>query len=177
MLRRTGDEGDSGADGVVRLNSISSRQAVERVYVYGPPSYWDYYATNTSGAALKTVELRPIDLTDASLLLRQLYGGLPADAGRGATVAIIDTGVDGAHPALANVAGGLNCVGDEVRDNPDAAKDWGPAKTEGEHGTHVAGRRTVCRMERRWSRSTFWRRRHAEERFDREQGHQSSGEL
>jgi subtilisin len=136
---RTGDEGDSGADGVVRLNSISSRQAVERVYVYGPPGYWGYYATNTSGAALKTVELRPIDLTDASLLLRQLYGGLPADAGSGATVAIIDTGVDGAHPALANVAGGLNCVGDEVRNNPDAAKDWGPAKTEGEHGTHVAG--------------------------------------
>ncbi len=80
FANRTGDEGDSGADGVVRLNSISSRQAVERVYVYGPPGYWGYYAINTSGAALKTVELRAIDLTDASLLLRQLYGGLPADA-------------------------------------------------------------------------------------------------
>ena len=136
---KTGDEGDSGADGVVRLNGISSRQVVERAYVYGPPGYWGYYATSTSASALKTIHLRPIDLTDASLLLRQLYGGLPADGGTGATVGIIDTGIDGAHPALTNVSGGLNCVGDEVRDNPGAAKDWGPAKTEGEHGTHVAG--------------------------------------
>ena len=46
-----------------------------------------------------------------------------------------------------------------------------------EHHHYRSDRRTVYRMERRWSRSTFWRRRHAEERFDREQGHQSSGEL
>ena len=135
----TGDEGDSGANGAVRLKSISPRQTLERLYVYGPPGYWGYYATNTSAGALKTLQLRSIDLADASLLLRQLYGGLPADSGNGVTVGIVDTGIDGSHPALTNVSGGLNCVGDEVRDNPGAAKEWGPATTEGEHGTHVAG--------------------------------------
>ena len=135
----TGDEGDSGANGVVRLKSISPRQALERVYLYGPPGYWGYYTTKTSAGALKTVRLRSIDLSDANLLLRQLYGRLPADAGKGVTVAVVDSGVDGSHPALTNVTGGLNCVSTEVRDNPDAAKDWGPAKKDGEHGTHVAG--------------------------------------
>jgi subtilisin len=136
---RAGDEGISGANGVVRFAALSARQALERVYIYPPPDYWDFYATNTSCAALKTVQLRPVDLNDPNLLLRQLYGNLPLDAGKGVTVGIIDSGVDGTHPALNNVTGGLNCVGDEVRQNPDAAKAWGPAKTEGEHGTHVAG--------------------------------------
>jgi subtilisin len=136
---RIGDEGDSGANGVVRLGTISSRQALERIYVYGPPGYWGYYATKTSTGALKTVKLRPVDIADASLLLHQLYGGLPATAGTGVTVGIVDSGVDGTHPDLPNVAGGLNCVSDEVRANPAAARNWGPAKKEGEHGTHVAG--------------------------------------
>jgi subtilisin len=139
FANRTGDQGDSGANGVVRLGSISPRQALERVYVYGPPGYWGYYATDTSAAALKTLKLRAIDVTDASLLLHQLYGSMPADAGTGVTVGIIDTGVDGTHPDLTNVSGGLNCVSDEVRADPETAKNWGPAKTDGEHGTHVAG--------------------------------------
>lgn len=136
---KAGDEGLSGADGVVSFGSLSARQALERVYIYPPPDYWDFYATDTSCAALKTVQLRPLDLNDPNLLLRQLYGNLPLDAGRGVTVGVIDSGVDGTHPALTNVSGGLNCVGDEVRQDPNAAKAWGPATTEGEHGTHVAG--------------------------------------
>ena len=56
---KTGDQGESGANGAVRLGSISSRQAIERAYVYGPPGYWGYYATNTSAAALKTIRLPP----------------------------------------------------------------------------------------------------------------------
>jgi subtilisin len=136
---RTGDQGDSGANGVVRLKSISGRQALERAYVYGPPGYWGYYATNTSAAALKTIRLQAINVTLASLLLRQLYGQLPQNAGAGVTVGIVDSGIDGAHPDLSNVSGGLNCVSDEVRANAAAAKNWGPAKVEGEHGTHVAG--------------------------------------
>jgi hypothetical protein len=55
---------------VVRLKAISSRQKLERVYVYGPPGYLGYYDTETSVAALKTVELRPVDLNDTNLLLR-----------------------------------------------------------------------------------------------------------
>ena len=72
-------------------------------------------------------------------MLPQFYGTLPANTGDGVTVAIIDSGVDGTHPDLPNVSGGLNCVGDEVRANAAAAANWRPAQTEGEHGTHVAG--------------------------------------
>jgi flavin-dependent dehydrogenase len=48
-----------------------------------------------------------------------------------------------------------------------------------EHHRYRSDRRTVYRMERRWSRSTFWRRRHAEERLDREQGqhHREGNEM
>jgi hypothetical protein len=46
-----------------------------------------------------------------------------------------------------------------------------------EHHHYESDRRTVYRMEQRWSRSTFWRRRHAGERCDCEQGRHSSGDL
>jgi subtilisin len=138
-VNRVGDQGDSGANGVVSLRSISARQPLERVYIYAPPGYWDWYKADTTATALKTVKLRAIDLQDPTLLLHQLYGGFPANAGEGVVVGVIDSGVDGHHPNLPNVAGGLNCVGDELRSDPGAAKEWGPARTEGEHGTHVAG--------------------------------------
>ena len=64
---------------------------------------------------------------------------MAAMAGTGVTVAIVDSGVDGNHPDLPHVSGGLNCVGDEVRNDPAAAQNWRPALSEGEHGTHVAG--------------------------------------
>jgi subtilisin len=135
----TGDKGTSTASGVVKLRFISPGQALERAYVYGPPGHWGYYAASTTAAALKTIRLQAINITDASLLMRQLYGTLPATAGAGVIVGIIDSGVDGKHPDLSNVTGGLNCVSDEVRADPAAASKWGPAKFEGEHGTHVAG--------------------------------------
>jgi subtilisin len=139
FANRIGDQGKSGVNGMVRLNRISAKQKLERVYVYGPPDYWGYYQTETSVGALKIVRLRPVDLKDTKLLLTQLYNELPATSGHGVTVGIVDTGVDGTHPDLGNVSGGLNCVSDEVRDNAAAADDWGPAEVEGEHGTHVAG--------------------------------------
>ena len=43
-----------------------------------------------------------------------------------------------------------------------------------EHRRYRSDRRTVYGLERRWSRSTFWRRRHAD--FHGEQGRPSSGE-
>jgi subtilisin len=135
---RVGAEGDSGANGIVRL-AIGANQKLERIYVYGPPGYWGYYTTGSTLKANKTIKLRAVDLKDAKLLLQQLYGKLPATAGAGVTVGIIDSGVDGTHPDLRNVLGGQNCVGDEVRANPAAKADWGPAKKKGEHGTHVAG--------------------------------------
>jgi subtilisin len=135
----TGEEGDSGGNGVIRLKAISPKQKLERVYLYGPPGYWGYYDTDTSIGSLKTIKLRPVDIKEADLLLHQLYGRLPATTGAGVIVGIIDSGVDGNHPDLRNVAGGLNCVSDEVHDDPGAKANWGPAKVEGEHGTHVAG--------------------------------------
>ena len=66
------------------------------------------------------------------------YGMLPTEAGSGVTVAVVDSGIAPKHPAL-NVTGGLNMVFDETGGNPVAEDDWGPARTEGAHGTHVAG--------------------------------------
>ncbi|WP_298886541.1 tryptophan 7-halogenase [uncultured Bradyrhizobium sp.] len=58
--------------------------------------------------------------------------------------------------------------------------DGGGAKyrrlIEAEYRHYRRDRRTVYRMERRWSGSAFWQRRHAPEPFDRELATQSSGE-
>lgn len=133
-----GAEAKTGVGGTARLKGIAPHRALERVYVYAPAGYWGHYATDTTGAKLASIELTRIDVTDPTLLLTQLYGALPATAGANVTIAIIDSGVDGAHPDL-QVTGGLNCVSDEVRDNPAAAANWRPALKDGEHGTHVAG--------------------------------------
>lgn len=57
--------------------------------------------------------------------------------GAGATVAVIDTGVDTRHPALADrVAASVDCVGAEG--DPDRCRAGGDTDPDG-HGTHVAG--------------------------------------
>jgi subtilisin len=136
---RQGASATTGANGRATLNGLSSNRKLERVYVYAPSGYWGFFAQNTTGSKLAKIKLAPINVREPSLLLSQLYGALPANAGNGITVAIIDSGVDGTHPDLKNVTGGLNCVSDEVRADPAAAQNWRPAVTEGEHGTHVAG--------------------------------------
>jgi subtilisin len=134
-----GAEGVSGADGSVRLPGLSAAQEIEELYVYGPPGYWGFFRASTSLGANREIKLRSVDPRDPDLLLHRLYGKLPADAGNGVTVAVIDTGIDGRHPALPNVTGGLNCVTDETRNNRAAEANWRPARKDGEHGTHVAG--------------------------------------
>lgn len=136
---RQGAEATTGANGSATLNLLPPSQPLERVYVYAPAGYWGFFAINTTGANLAQIKLTSIDVRDSTLLLTQLYAGLPVNAGADVTVGIIDSGVDGTHPDLTNVTGGLNCVSDEVRANPAAAQNWRPALTEGEHGTHVAG--------------------------------------
>lgn len=136
---RQGAEATTGADGRAKLSGLSPSAALDRVYLYAPSGYWGFFATDTKGTAVKQIGLTPIDVRDPSLLLAQVYGSLPANAGAGVTVAVIDTGVDKAHPDLPNVIGGLNCVSDETRGNPGVTDNWGPAKKDGEHGTHVAG--------------------------------------
>jgi subtilisin len=136
---REGASATTDANGRAKLNGLTSSRKLERVYIYAPAGSWGHYATNTTGSKLSKVKLKPINVTDPSLLLTQLYSSLPATTGQGVTVGIIDSGVDGTHPDLQNVTGGLNCVGDEVRNNPAASTNWRPALKEGEHGTHVAG--------------------------------------
>jgi subtilisin family serine protease len=65
--------------------------------------------------------------------------------GYGTVVAVLDTGIDATHPALAGrvLAGGLSLVGSlspnvEVIDGIDADNDGNPAEMHG-HGTFVAG--------------------------------------
>ena len=136
---RQGASATTGANGSAVLTGISSNTRLDRVYVYAPAGYWGFFAADTTGAKTTEIKFSKIDVKDTSLLLTQLYGSLPANAGDGITVGIIDSGVDGKHPDLTNVSGGLNCVGDETRNDPAAASNWGPAQNEGEHGTHVAG--------------------------------------
>ena len=136
---RAGAEATTGANGRATLSGIAPNAALERVYVYAPAGYWGHFAANTTGARQSSLKLQPVNVKDPILLLPQFYAALPMTAGAGVTVAIIDSGVDGSHPDLPNVAGGLNCVSDEVRADPAAAANWRPALSEGEHGTHVAG--------------------------------------
>lgn len=136
---RQGAEATTGANGSATLNGLPPSRKLERVYVYAPAGSWGYFTTGTTGAQISKIKLARIDVSAPWLLLTQIYRTLPPNAGDGVIVGIIDTGIDGTHPDLKNVSGGLNCVSDETRNNPAAAQNWRPALSEGEHGTHVAG--------------------------------------
>jgi subtilisin len=136
---REGASAKTGASGRALLSGLSPSRGLERVYIYPPAGSWGFFAADTTGSQVSQVKLPDIDVSDPKLLLTQLYGSLPLNAGDGLTVGIIDSGIDATHPDLPNVTGGLNCVSAEVRADPAAASNWRPALTEGEHGTHVAG--------------------------------------
>jgi subtilisin len=136
---RAGAEGNTGANGRVVLNGLTPGSKLDRLYLYAPAGYWGHFAASTTGTKQSAIKLDKIDIARAGLLLPQFCAGIPPTTGAGVTIAIVDTGVDATHPDLQNVLGGLNCVSDEVRGDPDAAKNWRPALVDGEHGTHVAG--------------------------------------
>lgn len=139
FIAREGANAQTNASGRATLKGLTPGRKLERAYIYGPMNYWGFYAADTTGAALSNIKLDPINVKDPSLLLTQLYGSLPLATGQGVTIGIIDSGVDGTHPDLPNVTGGLNCVGDETRFDFAALANWRPARTNGQHGTHVAG--------------------------------------
>jgi subtilisin len=135
---RAGAEGFTAADGSVQLD-IEPDANLDRLYVYGPATYWGHFSASQKIPANSTISLEPVNLNSTIHVMRSIYGNLPAEAGRGIRVAVIDTGVAKGHPLLPNVSGGANMVFDEIHGNPGEADDWGPADVEGEHGTHVAG--------------------------------------
>ena len=76
--------------------------------------------------ALDTVPLAAGDTAPAGVRRMQAATGTATRQASSANVAVIDTGIDLAHPDL-NAADGKNCVG------------TGPAQDDEGHGTHVAG--------------------------------------
>lgn len=96
-----------------------------------PPGGWHGVTCDTVVIAANDleVELRPVDVASTVDPVRRWAAGLPADAGQGARIAIIDTGVDTRHPDLAHVT---TDVADGLADR-DKAGDPHP------HATHVAG--------------------------------------
>ena len=136
---RRGEAALSDADGLARMERIAAGAPLDRLYVYPPPGFWGRYAGSGPAPEGGKLSLTSLDAFAEPDLLARFCTGLPVDAGRGVRVAIIDTGVARAHPALRNVGGGANVVFDEVNADPGAAHDWDPAAIDGEHGTHVAG--------------------------------------
>jgi subtilisin len=126
---RQGDKGVTNQKGELNLSLGAASKKVERLYVYPIKSFWGALKKNITITSGTQIGLDPVDLsfTDA---LRHFYGNSPSNTGQGIKVAVIDTGIDTAHPDL-NVGGGVNTV---VGENPNDFGDNG----EG-HGTHVAG--------------------------------------
>ena len=128
---RAGAEALSDAGGMAKLD-LAAGVTLQALLVYGPPGYWGLYRRDVALSKGATLALQPIDLA-APDYLAQLYGGGAKEAGAGVTVGVIDTGVDDAHPDI-ELAGGAAFVTAE-----NDAGGAGPAATDGDHGTHVAG--------------------------------------
>lgn len=132
FAQRTGAQGTTGAKGTVTLKFSGSSKQLDVLLVYGPAGYWGLCQHDVKIKNGDKVKIQAVDLTVPDYAA-WLYGALPANAGTGVSVGVIDTGVDFNHPDL-TVAGGAAFVQAE-----NDAGGYGPAKKEGEHGTHVAG--------------------------------------
>ncbi|WP_228896604.1 S8 family peptidase [Pseudoduganella aquatica] len=127
-----GQQGTSNAKGMVTLKFTTSSKKLELLLIYGPEGYWGLCERDVKIKQGDTKKLAHVDLAVPDYL-DTLYGTHADNAGAGLRVGVIDTGVDGKHPDL-KLAGGAAFVADESD-----AGGPGPAKLEGEHGTHVAG--------------------------------------
>ncbi len=130
--RRQGDQATTDRQGLAKLRLGSSSARVELLLVYPRDSHWGFIERSILIADKHTVGLRPLELSRPDFV-GHLYGKPASGAGKGVTVGVIDTGVDARHPDLV-VAGGAAFVAAEQD-----AGGHGPASTDGDHGTHVAG--------------------------------------
>jgi len=135
---RTGAEAVSNARGVARL-ALPEGTKLDRLYVFSPALYWNRLETSFVLNASNVLTVRPIDLSEQAGVLSKYAEKLPSDTGTQVRVGILDTGVQGNHPALPNVTGGRNMVFDETDADIGTVANWGPAEVDGDHGTHVAG--------------------------------------
>lgn len=132
FAQRVGVGSTSDASGNALLNFGGASVALEVLVAYGPVGYWGLGKKEITLKHDAVFELEPIDLTTPDYAAH-LYAGVSPDAGEGVTVGVIDSGVDGSHPDLEVTGGGAFVTAEQD------AGGSGPAATDGEHGTHVAG--------------------------------------
>lgn len=127
--RGIGAQGTTGKRGDVTLSLPSSARRIERLYVFPVRGYWGAMRAGLVVADELPLTLTPIDMA-ARDAVRHFYRDGDVTTGKGVTVGVVDTGIDGRHPDLA-VAGGRNTV---VGEKPAEYGDNGEM-----HGTHVGG--------------------------------------
>ncbi|MET0265781.1 MAG: S8 family serine peptidase [Duganella sp.] len=130
--KQEGEQGTTNAKGQVTLKFSTASKTLDLLLIYGPAGYWGLCERSLKIKSGDSVRIAPVNLAVPDFL-DTVYGAHANDAGKGVRVGVIDTGVDGAHADL-KVLGGAAFVADEQD-----AGGWGPAKADGEHGTHVAG--------------------------------------
>lgn len=96
-----------------------------------PPGAWHGVTRGEVAIAADDieVEIRPVDVASTLDPVRRWAARLAADAGRGARIAVVDTGVDTRHPDLAHVETAAT----------EGLPDAGEAGVPHPHATHVAG--------------------------------------
>jgi subtilisin len=130
---------DSTGKAMVRIRKNAS---IQKLIVRGPSGFWSKVADATglvnSGDRLAVSLTKLSEAGKTSFHLSSIgNANIPVTAGTGVKVAVIDTGVDAAHPALSSVTGGANLA--MSPENGEQADDWAPSRSEPHHGTHVAG--------------------------------------
>ena len=123
IRRRTGKKGQA------TLSFPGSVGPVARLYVYPANGFWGQY---NEGVTLKNGHIIGLERVNLAIpdFLQHAYSKRDLGLGKNVRVAIIDSGIDKAHPDL-KVAGGAN-----LTDDGKGEKEYGAVT---DHGTHVAG--------------------------------------